>query len=256
MKNILVEAAQMNGNIHQLPRDLEFQLEDMANDGLDDGAAPPPNWWSLWEGYRAKRHIVCVHLVWSIYIITYYGMLLNIRGFGRDYLLTNTAVAGACEITGTFIGLFLILTTDKKWTITGLFNIVMSFFSFAIWLIPKTLGGPLRIAFLMITAMGMKISISCTLSILTTCTTELVTGDKKKMCAFSTIVWARIWLLCAPFIGATSMFGQFIPQTAHGCLCIVGGLLSMLISSPRTLPKRTKSNLPKDLKPEIWTIKE
>lgn len=109
------------------------------------------------------------------------------------------------------------------------------------------------------TGMGTKIAISSTLAILTTCTTELVSADKKRMCAFSTIVWARIWLLCAPFIGATSIFGQFIPQTALGVMSIIGGLITTMISSPRTLPKNTKqqqTNLPKDLRPEIWTIKE
>lgn len=106
--------------------------------------------------------------------------------------------------------------------------------------------------------MGTKIAISSTLAILTTCTTELVSAEKKRMCAFSTIVWARIWLLTAPFIGATSIFGQFIPQTALSTMSIVGGFVTMLISSPRTLPKNTKlqSNLPKDVRPEIWTIKE
>lgn len=107
--------------------------------------------------------------------------------------------------------------------------------------------------------MGTKIAISSTLAILTTCTTELVSADKKRMCAFSTIVWARIWLLCAPFIGATSIFGQFVPQTALGVMSVIGGFITMLISSPRTLPKSNKqqqSNLPHNIRPEIWTIKE
>lgn len=38
--------------------------------------------------------MVCVHLAWSIYIVTYYGMLLNIRTFSRDHLEINTVVAG------------------------------------------------------------------------------------------------------------------------------------------------------------------
>lgn len=89
----------------------------------------------------------------------------------------------------------------------------------------------------MLTAMVSKTAISTTLSILTTCTVELVTEEKKKICAFSTICWARFWLLGAPFIGATVVFGQLVPQTAFASLAICGGIISTLISSPRTIPK-------------------
>lgn len=114
----------------------------------------------------------------------------------------------------------------------------------------------LRVALFMSSSMVSKIAISCTLSILTTCTTELVDDEKKKICGFSTIVYARMWLLCAPFIGATIVYGQLIPQTAYSTLSIIGGILSTLISSPRTVPPPIKhSNLPKEIYPEIYTIK-
>lgn len=148
VKNILVEAAKMNGTMHMLPRDLEFQLEDQANDSLDTAPAPP-NWWSLFSGPKAKRHVISVHLIWSIYIITYYGMLLNIRGFGRDYLQYNTVVAGICEIIGTLIGLYLILNTSKKWLVTGIFNVLAGIFAFAIWAIPPSLTGIPRVVLMM-----------------------------------------------------------------------------------------------------------
>lgn len=113
-----------------------------------------------------------------------------------------------------------------------------------------------RVALLMLSSMISKAAISCTLAILTTCTTELVCGEKKKICGFSTIVYARIWLLCAPFTGATIVFGQLYPQTILASMSIVGGFLSTLISSPRTIsPPEKHSNLPKEIYPEIYTIK-
>lgn len=90
----------------------------------------------------------------------------------------------------------------------------------------------------MLSAMISKAAISSTLSILTTCTVELVSDDKKKICALSTIVWARIWLLTAPFVGATIVFGQLVPQSAFAGLSILGGILTIMISSPRTIPKK------------------
>lgn len=115
----------------------------------------------------------------------------------------------------------------------------------------------IRVALLMLSAMISKTAISCTLAILTTCTTELVCAEKKKMCTFSTIVYARIWLLCAPYIGATSELHKLYPQTTLASLAIIGGILSTLISSPRTIQPPVKhSNLPKELQLGIYTIKD
>ncbi|XP_055849421.1 solute carrier family 22 member 4 isoform X2 [Episyrphus balteatus] len=235
-KAILQECIEMNGTKYCLPHDIDQQLQLQAITSME--AAPPSGWWSLWKGPRAVRHMICVHLCWSLYIVVYYGMLLNIRSFSREHLEINTIIAGCSEITGTFIGLLLILTTSKKWQCTGAFNIVAGMIAWSAWLIPDSIKGNPRVALLMLSAMISKAAISCTLSILTTCTTELVTEDKKKICAYSTIVWARIWLLTAPFVGATVIFGQLVPQSAFASFTIIGGVLSILISSPRTISKQ------------------
>ncbi|XP_005188240.1 organic cation transporter-like protein isoform X2 [Musca domestica] len=239
-KQILIECAEYNGTRHSLPHDIDQQLELQAQTAMD--APPPAGWWSLWKGEKAVRHMVCVHLCWSIYIVVYYGMLLNIRSFSREHLQVNTVIAGISEIIGTFIGLFLILKTTRKWIWTGLFNILAGCIAYTAWLVPQDIPFNARVALLMLTAMISKIAISCTLAILTTCTVELVSNEKKKICAFSTICWARFWLLGAPFIGATVVFGQLVPQTAFASLAITGGLLSSLISSPRTIPKKRASH--------------
>lgn len=119
----------------------------------------------------------------------------------------------------------------------------------------------------MCSAMVSKIAISSTLAMLTTCTTELVCEEKKKICAFSTIVWARIWLLTAPFVGASIIFGQLVPQTAFGTLSIVGGLLTLMLSSARTIPRHHAAGngrsacaggagyLPDDvIQSNVWTV--
>ncbi|XP_075145197.1 organic cation transporter protein isoform X2 [Haematobia irritans] len=235
-KQILIDCADYNGTRYSLPHDIDQQLELQAQTAMD--APPPAGWWSIWKGEKAIRHMVCVHLCWSIYIVVYYGMLLNIRSFSREHLQINTVIAGISEIIGTFIGLFLILKTKRKWIWTGIFNVVAGCIAYMGWLVPHDIPIDGRVALLMLSAMISKIAISCTLAILTTCTVELVSNEKKKICAFSTICWARFWLLGAPFVGATIVFGQLVPQTAFASLAIVGGFLSSLISSPRTIPKK------------------
>lgn len=82
----------MNDRKLFLPANLEYLLRQQVIDVQNE----PPNagWWTLWKGPKAIRHMICVHITWAIYIITYYGMLLNIRAFSREHLEINTAIAG------------------------------------------------------------------------------------------------------------------------------------------------------------------
>lgn len=78
--------------MHLVPNNIEQLLQQQAHQIQND--PPPAGWWSLWKGEKAVRHMVCVHLCWSIYIVVYYGMLLNIRAFSREHLEINTVIAG------------------------------------------------------------------------------------------------------------------------------------------------------------------
>lgn len=74
----------------------------------------------------------------------------------------------------------------------------------------------------MATAMASKIAISTTLSILMTCTTEIVSPEKRRLCAYTSTIWTRIWLLTSPFVGATSIFGKLGNKIFNNNLCLVG----------------------------------
>lgn len=119
-----------------MPQDLTYLLQQQAQNVQSD--PPPAGWWSLWQGKRAVRHMICVHLCWSIYIVVYYGMLLNIRSFSREHLEINTVIAASCEILGVFCGLGLILFTTRKWIYTGMFNVIAGLIAYSAWLIPQS----------------------------------------------------------------------------------------------------------------------
>lgn len=91
-KEILVESAEMNQRKHLIPNDFEKLLQIQSEAIRSD--PPPAGWCTIWSGPRAIRHMICVHLSWSIYIVVYYGMLLNIRAFSREHLEINTVIAG------------------------------------------------------------------------------------------------------------------------------------------------------------------
>lgn len=127
----------MNGTLNkidmnELDKLLEVQSNQLKNEPKE------PSYWSVWKGPNVKKNLICCHLCWSIYIIIYYGFLLNIRPFGREYLEINTVIAGICEIIGTFIGWYLIMNSSHKWFWSGVFNIITSFISLSALLIPKS----------------------------------------------------------------------------------------------------------------------
>lgn len=127
---------------------------------------------------------------------------------------------------------------------------------------------------LMITSSASKIAISSLLAILMTCTTEIVTSEKRRLCSYTSTIWTRVWLLSAPFVGATSAFGQLgnnsiidkklslhllfnfllVPQTVLALLNILAALITSVIDTPRTIEKQeTNDFYPKEIPvPEVW----
>lgn len=93
-------------------------------------------------------------------------------------------------------------------------------------------------------AMLSKIATTCSQCVLLTCTSELVPTTKQKICMFSCIVWARIWLLTAPFIGVFTFLHNLFPLAAFGFIELCGGICSCLVNyihvsntSKRTIDK-------------------
>lgn len=132
---ILEEASRINNKPLILTKEeIEIRLKSMSEKLIN--APKEPSFWQLWEGKGVTKNLICICLAWSVYIIIYYGFLLNVRPYGRDYLEPNTAICGVSEIIGTFIGLFFILKTERKWLWTGCFNLIASIMSFCAYLIP------------------------------------------------------------------------------------------------------------------------
>lgn len=64
--------------------------------------------------------------------------MLNIRAYGRDHLSINTVAIGFSEILGVFIGMYLVLYTQRRWLWAGLFGIVSGVLAYFTWFIPET----------------------------------------------------------------------------------------------------------------------
>lgn len=96
----------------------------------------------------------------------------------------------------------------------------------------------------MLTAAFNKIGISCAQAVLFTCTSELVSPEKRKICVYSCVVWARLWLLSAPFIGFLAIYQQLLGLSAFGLLGLIGGIATCCLTYSSNVPKLTSTVLP------------
>lgn len=87
---------------------------------------------------------------------------------------------------------------------------------------------------LILTSMVAKAAISCSLAVMAGCTIELVNGNRKKTAAYSVLVFSRVILLSAPFIGASWFYlGRMSPPTLMGGLTVFNGFLNLIVVPER-----------------------
>lgn len=88
------------------------------------------------------------------------------------------------------------------------------------------------------------------------CTSELVAPEKRKILVMSCIIFSRICMLAAPFIGFLMTIHQLLALSAFGALGVVGGLCTFIVITPRTIAKKiTATVLPSEYVPgQIFTI--
>ncbi|KAJ6649208.1 Organic cation transporter protein [Pseudolycoriella hygida] len=240
---VLKDAAKVNSTNNFSEDDLSKQLKELAE--LMRYDSPQPTLLSLWNvSFPIKLKLFFAHVGWSVYLMLYYASLLNVRAMGRAYLEVNTAIAGISEIIGTFIALYLILKTGRKWTYMSQLNIATSVIAYSANYVPVLFPSFERMMVYMFTAMLFKMSISTSLAIFITSMTEIVPEDKKKMCNYSGVTCSRTLVTIAPFIGYFVIYGQLVPQTI---MCVMNVCISLLIAvflkTPRTLPIKSPSLL-------------
>lgn len=222
---------------------------------------PQAKWCTIWDGKPRKRYLLAVHYAWSVYVLLFNSMVLNIRAYGRDHLAINTVAIAFSEIVGVFIGLYLILYTRRRWLWSGLLSITSGILGYFTWLIPETreLLCPISANFLslivyyflstsvqmllvqtvqeshvvaleMMPSMAIKVATSTGLCLLMVCTADLVTPEKKKTLMFSAVIWSRAWFIWAPFIFLLKIYDPVLPLTVFATLIVVGGLLMSLVN--------------------------
>lgn len=224
-KTILLEAAKVNGKKDFSKEDLDKQLNELAD--VMSADSPEPTLLSIWRTpFVIQVKLFIAHIGWSVYLMLYFGYLLNVRAMGRKYLEVNTVIAGISEIVGTFIALYLILNTSNKWLWTSLLNIITSFIALSANFLPDTVPSFHRMVIYMATATIAKMTVSTSLVIFITSMGEIVSKDKKKTCNYSGVTCSRTLVMIAPFIGYCVIYGQLGEAEKLG---LSGGIINQII---------------------------
>ncbi|KAH8278447.1 hypothetical protein KR018_003394 [Drosophila ironensis] len=281
VEEIVREGAEINDRTFKIPPDFRQQLEELSE--RLKAQPPPAPWCQLWVGKRAKTHMVAAHLALAFFVINFMGMLLNIRSFGRDYLVPNTIAMGFAEIIGCFLALHFTLKHNKwKWQCAGVFNILAGMLGCLGWiwtnadssrspqstivyqlniLFSSPVDADLKVSLWMIIATIPKAAVSCAQSMILACMNELMPANKKQLFVFSVVTWARIWLLSAPFFNVLKKIDTALSLTSYCVFSILGGICTSLLLTPRLSvspmvpqPEPSDKKEQSPLNAPVWTI--
>ncbi|XP_069696302.1 organic cation transporter protein-like isoform X2 [Periplaneta americana] len=188
-------------------------------------------WVELFRKSGDRWNCMALHIVAAATIVTYYGALLNVKNVG-GHLYLNTAIAGLAEVAGVLIGLSLILWCRQKWAVLGGVLIVGGSACIASWALPTQDDSSREWAMLGM-AMAGRVAIATSLTLLQVASSELLPPDHRQLGIFSSVTFARIFLLSAPFIGSLAMYGDCVSLSAFGAITFVGGLAALFLGRPR-----------------------
>lgn len=136
-KNQLFYAIRVNKRSAYLPKNIDSFLQLEASASLK--TPKPDTWTSLWSSKIQIILMIALHIAWAADVTNYNGMLLNIRVFGREFLIINTIICGICEIVGILIAWLIIMhCQNHPFLCSGLFNIIAGMLSFLGFAFPTT----------------------------------------------------------------------------------------------------------------------
>ncbi|XP_017025130.1 solute carrier family 22 member 3 [Drosophila kikkawai] len=230
---ILLEAARMNGGILKVSKELPHQLGQLRERMQEQ--TPPAQWMELWMGDRRSTfRLVAVHMALATFMVVNTGLLLHVRSFGREHLVSNTLAMGLAEMLGCLLALHLTFNRhDQKWQWAGAFAIVVGSIGSICWFLaeadmPEVYG--LTLGLLM--ASLPQAAVSCAQSMILACLSDLVPSEQRSSLSFSAVTWARVWQLSASFLTLLRQVSPALSLSAFCLLVILGGLCTCCLATP------------------------
>ncbi|XP_034485849.1 solute carrier family 22 member 19 [Drosophila innubila] len=205
---MLLESATYNNRM--VPLTLDVQLTVYA---AELSAKPKSNYCQIWDKETKRRQLIYIHLIWGCAQVLYNIILLMIRSLGEAQVHVNTAALGFAEMVGVFVGLYFILYTRRYFRWAGNLMIVAGLCTYLVWLLPESDRNSRRVGLELIFWMLLKFANSASIAVLTTCTGEMVSPEKRVLLMLSVVSFGRLCLVFSPLLSTLTVIHRLLPIT-------------------------------------------
>ncbi|KAH8278442.1 hypothetical protein KR018_003393 [Drosophila ironensis] len=217
----LLESATYNNR--KVPLTLDVQLTGYAKD-LELKAEEKRRYCQIWDGETKRSQLIYIHCIWGAAMVIYTISLLMIRNLGAEQVHVNTAALGFAEMVGVFIGLYMILYTRRHWRWAGNLMTIISLLTYLIWLLPETERNSRRVGMELVFWILLKMANSATIAVLTTCTGEMVSEEKRVYLMLSVVAFSRGCLVFCPLLSCLTVVHPLVPITILSTIGWIYGL--------------------------------
>ncbi|XP_064547827.1 solute carrier family 22 member 1 [Drosophila montana] len=222
---LLLESATHNNRM--VPLTLDVKLTIYAS---ELAAKQRSSYCQIWDKETKRRQLVYIHLIWGCAQVLYNIILLMIRSLGEAQVHVNTAALGFAEMLGVFVGLYLILYTRRYWRWAGNLMIVAGFCTYLVWLLPESDRNSRRVGLELIFWMLLKFANSASIAVLTTCTGEMVSPEKRVLLMLSVVSFGRFCLVVSPLLSTLTVVHRLLPITIIATIGWLYGLVMRLLN--------------------------
>ncbi|XP_075146072.1 solute carrier family 22 member 3-like [Haematobia irritans] len=217
---ILLQSAQINHK--DIPLDLQTRLNQQSWE-LENSRTHL--YWTIWDGKTPRHFIALLHWIWSVAVVIYTVMILMIRLLGVKYMHVNTFCLGFVEMLGIGMGLYIVLYTRRHWLISGCLMIFAGLTTYLLWLSPNNVKESRKAAYELLFWLILKMLNSASLVVLTACTGQMVSPEKRPMLMLSAGCFSRFWLTVVPFTLVVGKIHYLLPMTMFATAAISNGII-------------------------------
>ncbi|XP_017856517.1 PREDICTED: solute carrier family 22 member 7 [Drosophila arizonae] len=222
---LLLESATHNNRM--VPLTLDVRLTIYASELK---AQQRIGYCQIWDKETKRRQLIYIHLIWGCAQVLYNIILLMIRSLGEAQVHVNTAALGFAEMVGLFVGLYFILYTRRYWRWAGNLMIVAGLCTYLVWLLPETDRNSRRVGLELIFWMLLKFANAASIAVLTTCTGEMVSPEKRVLLMLSVVSFGRICLVFSPLLSTLTVVHRLLPISIIATVGWVYGLFMRLLN--------------------------
>lgn len=134
VKDIILDAATSPWSKAKIPKNLKSLLSEKVAEVRN--VAPQQGFLSLWhDSYKSRVRYVCFYVSYACITINFFGMMLNMRNYGKFSMPLNAQTLAYFEIFGCLFALVISLYFNRrKFALSGIFNIVGGVCALTVWI--------------------------------------------------------------------------------------------------------------------------